>query len=238
MRLAAALAVLCGCQSEEPIRAERFARAVDSDLTGVMLEQRSKAIIVRDVCEVGATTWCFGPGVGLPGGRPLYKHCMRGSDGRAFWNANECDTPLVVAFDVAPVEFTRVDVPFPIGVSERTEWVSARTPWLALDRDGSGCIESARELFAGFAALAELDANDDGRIDGRDPAFAELVLWSDRDQDKRCTANELVPLSERATVLPLAYRDHDAIEPGSYEGETATLGGGARLVDVHLGPLD
>lgn len=242
MLLAAALAVLCACDVERPIRAERFARSAGSDVTGVMAERRSKAHVVRDVCEIGARAYCFGRASSLPPGigrEPtiLYKHCMRGPNGRAMWNDAECNTPLVVAFDTAPVEFTRAEATFAIGVSERTEWVSAKTPWVALDRDGSGCIESERELFAGFDALAELDANSDGRIDARDPAFSELVLWSDRDQDKRCAPSELEPLSHRIESLPLAYVKR-AWSVTSYEGETAPLPRGARLVDVHLAPLD
>ena len=163
--------------------------------------------------------------------------CMFMADGSWRWNRAQCNTPLLVSFDDTPVEFTQATATFAIGVSERTEWVSGKTPWVALDRDGSGCIESARELFAGFEALAELDGNGDGVIDARDPAFAELLLWSDRDQDKRCTPNELTPLSERFASLPLAHADGQ-VKTTSYEGETATLANGARLVDVHLAPID
>jgi hypothetical protein len=192
-----------------------------------------------DQCHQGEWAQCVGHPVALRG-----KHhecpcmdCMFMRDGSWRWNEAQCNTPLVVSFDDAPVEFTRAEATFAIGVSERTEWVSAKTPWVALDRDGSGCIESARELFAGFDALAELDSNGDGVVDARDPAFAELVLWSDRDQDKRCTPNELSPLSERIASLPLVHVDGE-VKASSYEGETATLANGTRLVDVHLAPLD
>jgi hypothetical protein len=193
-----------------------------------------------DQCRRGDVGQCVGTITRIPDGVRRgcpCADCMFMADGSWRWNRAQCNTPLVVSFDESPVEFTRADTTFAIGVSERTEWVTAKTPWVALDRDGSGCIESARELFAGFDALGELDANGDGLVDARDPAFAELVLWSDRDQDKTCTPNELTPLSERLSVLPLAHAERE-VKASSYEGDTATLAGGARLVDVHLAPID
>jgi hypothetical protein len=245
-RLVAALAALglLACTEAPPIARERFAREAKTDLTGLALEQHDKWVRPPPppICEIGAKTYCFGTAISLPpptGGRsePLYIRCIAGANGVPFWSSTECNTPLVISFDDLPVAFTRARATFAIGVSERTEWVSAATPWVALDRDGSGCIESARELFAGFEALAELDANGDGRIDARDPAFAELVLWSDRDQDKRCTPDELAPLADRVEALPLAFAP-GSVRTSSYEGDTVMLAGGVRVVDVHLAPLD
>lgn len=165
-------------------------------------------------------------------GRPRrWQSCIEYADGSRRWPV--VNTPLVIVFDEAPVTFTRAPGVFHVGADDRTEWVSAATPWLALDRDGSGCIESERELFAGFDVLARLDANGDGRIDGRDPAFAELVLWSDRDQDKRCTPDELTPLGS-----PIDLAHTEAAPQGfSYEGETAALPRRTgRVVDVYLAP--
>jgi hypothetical protein len=145
--------------------------------------------------------------------------------------------PMLVAFDAAPVSFTKSGAVFTIGNSYRTEWVSARTPWVALDRDHSGCIESEDELFAGFAELAKLDVNGDGRLDAKDPAFGDLLLWADDDQDKRCTPKELTRLSAAFERLPLFFTSREPPKRGSYEGDTALLPGGARLVDVHLAAL-
>lgn len=160
--------------------------------------------------------------------------CVATEEG-PIWEKDTCGTPLVIAFGDAPIEFTRVDVDFSLQGTARTEWVSAATPWLALDRDGSGCIESEHELFAGFKKLALLDANGDGVLDRRDPAFGELVLWADRNQDKRCTPDEIskltldmIPL--QAVTVPWTGR--------SIEGEIATLPGRAgRVSDVFLAPL-
>ncbi len=53
--------------------------------------------------------------------------------------------------------------------------------YLVLDRDGSGAIDDASELFGaitgdGFAELAELDLDRNGFIDEADPAFGDLRL--------------------------------------------------------------
>jgi len=126
------------------------------------------------------------------------------------WEEPDCNTPLVVNFDDMPLRFEAAGAAaFDIsGVGEclSTDWPTL--PWLALDRDGDGVISSGRELFGsgvvlgsgfrashGFEALAELDADGDGKITAADPAFAELVLWSDHDDDRRGDLAELVPVS-------------------------------------------
>jgi hypothetical protein len=173
--------------------------------------------------------------------------CQLDDGGRWRWNAAACETPLVLAFDDAPIVFTKA----PISTSfAPTEWVSARTPWLALDDDGSGCVESADELFGptadgpnGFAKLARLDENGDGRVDARDPAWARLLLWSDANQDRVCTVSEIRTLADAGVVsLATAYTAPKTIPFGSYEGERGTFSFGAdrrgRIVDVYLAPLD
>lgn len=201
-------------------------------------------------CEVGEWKAC-GIDVPVPGQKPAHvMTCILMADGSTAFYKAPCNTPLVVSFDDAPIAFTtpRSDASaYLIGTSDRTEWVSAATPWLALDRDGSGCIDGERELFR-FDALADLDDNRDGRIDARDAAFAQLVLWSDRDQDRRCTRDELSSLSDAGIVsLDVDFVKPPAATRGSYEGErAATLfrpasGGPARrgrIVDVYLSPLD
>ena len=123
--------------------------------------------------------------------------------------------------------------------------MSARTPWLALDRDGSGCIEQQSELFR-FDELAALDDNRDGRIDAEDGAYERLVLWSDRDGDRRCVASELTTLRDAGVVaLDVDFAPKPPHAFGSHEGEVATMvyraDGGAprrgRIVDVYLAPM-
>jgi len=179
-------------------------------------------------------------------------HCRPDGRGRHVFARSDCSTPIVLVRGDAPVRFTSPEGAFAVGPFPRTEWVSAETPWLALDADGSGCVEDQSELFGadaqashGFEKLARLDDNGDGRLDAKDPAYARLSLWSDRDQDRRCTPAEMRPLADAGvTAIDLGFRTPATRGAGSYEGETAsvtTLAGPgdrrARLVDVYLAPL-
>ena len=174
-----------------------------------------------------------------------------------------CTTPLVLSFDRAPVQFL-VDTGAPgfdlsaaqDGSAVRTDWPTAATPWLALDRDGDGRISSGRELFGsatrigertasnGFEALAALDTNRDRVIDRRDPAFAQLLVWTDRDGDRVSQASELRTLSRAGVVrIDLEYqlvprcdaRGNCEVERARFVWQTrqGALHDGA-LSDVHL----
>ena len=87
------------------------------------------------------------------------------------------------------------------GVLTKTGWVGKDDALLVWDRNANGRIDTGAELFGdftalpngalapnGFAALAALDANSDGMLDARDPAFAELRLWCDACQVDRAPA--------------------------------------------------
>ena len=76
------------------------------------------------------------------------------------------------------------------GFAEQTGWVAPDDGILVMDRNGDGIINDGKELFGdqtilgngkkavnGFEALAELDSNNDGRIDADDPAFSRLRIW-------------------------------------------------------------
>jgi hypothetical protein len=142
----------------------------------------------------------------------LYDHCMH-----AFGPTRACDTPLLVSFDgavprMAPASAARFA--FHRGDPIASEWPTAATPWIALDRDGDGAITAGDELFGdasgardGFEALTALDANHDGRIDAADPAYSKLVLWFDRDGNHASSPDELVPLSSVVTSIALAHDD-------------------------------
>lgn len=137
------------------------------------------------------------------------------------WEEPDCDTPLVVDFEGGSLRFDAAGAAaFDLmGASEcaATDWPTL--PWLALDRDGDGAISDGRELFGsgtlmatgdrasdGFQALAELDADRDGRLTIADPAFADLVLWSDRDDNRRGELAELLPVRDANLVaIDLAY---------------------------------
>lgn len=136
---------------------------------------------------------------------------------------NDCNTPLVLAFQREAVTFTHPSGSFDVvgsGASHDTDWVSAATPWLALDVDGNGRIDDGAELFGsmtrlpngtrarqGFEALAALDDDHDGRITPRDAAFARLLVWRDADQNRTSSARELTSAqSEGLVAIELGYR--------------------------------
>jgi len=136
-----------------------------------------------------------------------------------------CVTPLVLVFEPGAGVVYRAPsqlAPFDLSAAQdgsgvTTDWPTAATPWLVLDRDGDGVISSGRELFGsatlvdgqpasnGFEALAPLDANHDGVLDARDPGFARLALWSDRDGDRISAPAELTSLAT-ADVVSLSLR--------------------------------
>ena len=188
--------------------------------------------------------------------------CVLDSAGTPTWEYQECITPLVLDFDRAtPIEMidaeaTPTAASFDINDDGRsctsTDWPTAATPWLVLDRDDNGAIEGGRELFGsgtrlgdgkpaahGFEALAELDVNGDGRIDREDPAFAELMLWRDHDADRRSSFAELEPLASAVDGLDLGYevrrecdtRGNCGIQRSSF---TALDGQVGELVDLYL----
>lgn len=180
-------------------------------------------------------------------------------DGCPQWQG-ECYTPLVLSFDDAPVEY-RANPAHAFQLSSKgptpTDWPTAKTPWLALDRNGNGGIDDGSELFGsmtvladgrraahGFEALRALDCDGNGLLDERDPAFAELVLWSDRDGDRRTGPGELAAVSQAGIVsIDLRYvSDPRCDGRGNCEVERAHIvyrdaSGALRtgsVVDVHL----
>lgn len=171
--------------------------------------------------------------------------------------ACQCNTPLVLSFDNGGVTFATTSIGSfdltRLGVSHGSDWPTAVTPWLAFDRNGNGAIDDGGELFGsatrlgaggfaknGFDALRELDANQDGVFDARDPAFDSILVWADANQDKLSSPSELTTLAARG-VTSISLRDRN--EPrcdgrGNCEGERAsfTFGSGQRgtVIDVYL----
>ena len=192
------------------------------------------ACLPTDNCDPAVSSPCFPPG-SMYGGTVV----CRVTNGAWTIDRSGCNTPLVLAFDDEPVTFTNPTGAFDVTGAESavpTDWVSSRTPWLVLDRNANGTIDDGAELFGsmtrlpdgrratnGFMALAALDADGDGWITAKDPAFARLALWRDRDQDRTSTADELRPVAESVVALSLDYTDVPRCVAGSCEHERAAF---------------
>ncbi|MFW1853252.1 putative Ig domain-containing protein [Acinetobacter guillouiae] len=94
------------------------------------------------------------------------------------------------------------------GVKTATGWLKPDDGWLTLDRNMNGQIDNGSELFGvdtilqngkkatdGFAALADLDENQDGLISSLDNLFSQFNVWRDLNQDGISQSNELFSLS-------------------------------------------
>ncbi len=189
------------------------------------------ACLMSQECEPGET---FGCGLGLGITYSCYLE-----QGVPTIPQDACNTPLVLRFDDAPVRFASSAASFDIngaGTCLNTDWPTAETPWLAIDRDGNGAIDGGHELFGtgtvldsgihavnGFLALDELDSDGDGAITRADKRFDELVLWSDHDADRRSSLSELRPVkSVGLQAIELSYtHSRSCDERGNCEGPRA-----------------
>ena len=111
---------------------------------------------------------------------------------------NPC-SPIVINLADAEWRLSGADDPVSFDIDadgrpNRITWTGRGEPlaFLARDRNANGVIDDGRELFGtatlltsgsravnGFEALAELDENDDGVIDGLDAVWTKLLLWTD-----------------------------------------------------------
>lgn len=117
-----------------------------------------------------------------------------------------------------------------ITINCQTAWFSGylkrgnRLSGSLFDSNGSS-INNGGELFGdatrlkdggtaahGFAALADLDDNGDGKIDSTDQAFSSLCVWRDLNQDGINQEGELLTLEQaKVQSLNLNYRDTNRI---------------------------
>lgn len=112
------------------------------------------------------------------------------------------------------------------GIRTATGWIGTNDGLLVRDIDGNGLIESGRELFGdqtlladgstatdGFAALAAMDTNGDGKVDGTDTDFASIQVWRDINGNGKTEAGELLSLSELGiTSLSVTRSESDSEE--------------------------
>lgn len=244
-----------GCTTPE---GEDGTQYCDFDGTGAMTWHECLTVLTCTPGESRNCGFCDGETGGSEGGSEDGGLCDWNEtcylyDGVPDWDSSHhvdagCNTPLVLSFDGAPAELVPARAATfdldGVGGCITTDWPAASTPWLALDVDGNGTIDSGRELFGsgtllrsgkraqhGFMALAELDDDGNGRIDMGDPAFSRLVLWSDHDGDRRSTFAEAQPVSQHQILsIELGYRiDRQCDARGNCGVERATF----HFVDEH-----
>ncbi|HYO78096.1 MAG TPA: hypothetical protein VE010_16675 [Thermoanaerobaculia bacterium] len=169
--------------------------------------------IVGDFCN--SATWdqgCPEPEEPLPPvqpKQPAYNDPGRDpDDGR--------DSPIII--DIGGNGYSLTSVTAGVRFDIRNDGAPVQVAWtrlgvenafLALDRNGNGRIDSGAELFGnytplrsgavaanGYDALAELDASGDGAVDVSDSAWADLLLWTDRNHDGMSSPDELQAIGD------------------------------------------
>jgi hypothetical protein len=94
--------------------------------------------------------------------------------------------PLVLNFNGTAAQLSDATFEFDLDADGRAEDIHLFEPgsaFLALDRNGNGTIDDGSELFGpttgdGLAELAAYDKDANGWIDGADPIFSQLKLWT------------------------------------------------------------
>ena len=133
---------------------------------------------------------------------------------QSFTTATVTTSPISLDLDGDGVETTsRTDGAYfdhdSNGFAEQSGWVGSDDGLLVMDRNNDGIINDGKELFGdqtilnngsrasnGFQALADLDDNNDGKIDSNDAAFNQLKIWQDIDGDGYSSDDELISLSD------------------------------------------
>jgi Ca2+-binding RTX toxin-like protein len=156
--------------------------------------------------------------------------------------ATQTVSPLVLDLDGDGVETTSLALGTHFdhnanGFAEATGWVGADDGLLVLDRNANGVIDNGHELFGnntplpdgsyaadGFAALAVLDVNGDGRINAADPAYAQLRIWRDANGNALTDAGELRTLSAAgvASIATACQPQHVIETNGNQHLQTGT----------------
>lgn len=124
------------------------------------------------------------------------------------------------------------------GDSRGTSFVKDGTAFLALDRDGSGHIDSGAELFGdqhgaanGYLELAKFDANADGRIDAADPVYRGLQLLFGDGSTRSLAEAGIASLDLETTASDLTTSGGDTV----FAQGRALLANGGSIASYALG---
>ena len=120
------------------------------------------------------------------------------------------------------------------GLDREWTWIAPEAGWLVFDFEGKGQIRSALQLFGnvtfwlfwenGYEALAALDDDGSGRIEGAE--LKHLAIWRDADRDGISDAGEVQPVSNHG-IVALSY-DYDVGDGAALAARSAD---GAQFVD-------
>lgn len=174
--------------------------------------------------------------------------------------------PLTLDLDGDGIETVAVSPTNPIlfdhdgdGLKNATGWIKPDDGFLVMDRNGNGTIDNGTELFGdstnlygggkaadGFAALAQEDTNNDGKIGSADANFAYLRVWRDLNQNGISESGKLATLASlNIASIDVAKKNNSQPLPGGNEiadlgtytktdGSTGTVGEVMKLADVNL----
>jgi hypothetical protein len=131
-------------------------------------------------------------------------------------------SPLVVDLDRDGVRLSKKRVSFDLAATGEQAKIPALVgsdALLALDLNGNGEIDNGAELFGnatscgserctdGLEALAQHDRNRDGVLDGEDPVFSRLRLWSGRGSALRPLRSAQIRAIRLASRLDISWVD-------------------------------
>jgi tetratricopeptide (TPR) repeat protein len=158
--------------------------------------------------------------------------------------------PLSSGLDVADLTDLKARVSFDAdgsGERVRWSWINQDAAWLVYDQKGDGQVTSGLQLFGsvtfwlfwnnGYEALATLDDNVDGQLNG--PELRHLALWRDANGNGISEPGELISLSD-AGIVSLSSRHQSHASPHckafSPRGMTLRNGTTRPTYDLNLYP--
>ena len=187
-------------------------------LAGDFMQHAMDAIAPAWAVQTTLAHWQAGSGLHLPLEKAsLPQESEDGVSQDSITQTLQVLTLGVPGFEPPPPVHSLIDVDAD-GYLEATQWVQANQAMLAIDVNGDGYI-GAGELLnlqgsqgdgAAFNNVHWLDANQDGRLDASDPAFAALRLWMDVNGDgisQNRSGNEAQSLTQ-AGITAIDFAAH------------------------------